>query len=155
MDEFFAVRVAGLLDQAASGLNVRSDDGRTPRAMLAEIRTRVEALTARQARLWADELVPALAAEGIRIGTIADCTDEELEELSVRFRQDIYPVLTPLAVGPGQPFPLHLGAVAEPRGIRPRPRDRGGAARPCQGARKGSRASSRSARAASSSRSRT
>ena len=44
LDEFFAVRVAGLLDQAASGLNVRSEDGRTPRAMLAEIRKRVEAL---------------------------------------------------------------------------------------------------------------
>jgi polyphosphate kinase len=116
MDEFFAVRVAGLLDQAASGLNVRSDDGSTPRAMLAEIRTRVEALTARQAKLWAGELAPALAAEGIRIGTIADCTQSELEELSVRFRQDIYPVLTPLAVGPGQPFP-YISALSLSLGV--------------------------------------
>jgi polyphosphate kinase len=105
MDEFFAVRVAGLLDQAASGLNVRSDDGSTPKATLAEIRKRVEALTLRQARLWEDELVPALAAEGVRIGTVADCTEDELAELGRRFRQEIYPVLTPLAVGPGQPFP--------------------------------------------------
>src|SRR6185503_14395312 len=81
------------------------DDGSTPRAMLAEIRTRVEALTARQATLWGDDLLPALAAEGVRIGTVADCTDEELAELRVRFRREIYPVLTPLAVGPGQPFP--------------------------------------------------
>jgi polyphosphate kinase len=116
LDEFFAVRVAGLLDQAASGLNVRSDDGSTPRAMLAEIRTRVEALTARQAKLWAGELAPALAAEGIRIGTIADCTQSELEELSVRFRQDIYPVLTPLAVGPGQPFP-YISALSLSLGV--------------------------------------
>src|SRR6478736_3861538 len=116
MDEFFAVRVAGLLDQAASGLNVRSDDGSTPRAMLTEIRTRVEALTARQAKLWARELVPALAAEGIRVGTIADCTQSELEELSVRFRQDIYPVLTPLAVGPGQPFP-YISALSLSLGV--------------------------------------
>src|SRR6478736_8491193 len=60
LDEFFAVRVAGLLDQAASGLNVRSDDGRTPRSTLAEIRKRVEALAERQARLWSKELCPAL-----------------------------------------------------------------------------------------------
>jgi polyphosphate kinase len=105
MDEFFAVRVAGLLDQIASGLTVRSIDGRTPKTTLAEIRGRVEALTERHAKLWEDELVPALAAEGVRIGTIGDCSEEELEELGQRFRQDIYPVLTPLAVGPGQPFP--------------------------------------------------
>ena len=116
MDEFFAVRVAGLLDQAASGLNVRSDDGSTPKAMLAEIRRRVEALTARQAALWADDLVPALAAEGIRIGTVADCDEEELHELTLRFRQEIYPVLTPLAVGPGQPFP-YISALSLSLGV--------------------------------------
>jgi polyphosphate kinase len=116
MDEFFSVRVAGLLDQAASGLNVRSDDGSTPRAMLAEIRTRVEALNARQAKLWVDDLVPALAAEGVRIGTVADCSEGELAELGVRFRQEIYPVLTPLAVGPGQPFP-YISALSLSLGV--------------------------------------
>ena len=116
MDEFFSVRVAGLLDQAASGLNVRSDDGSTPRAMLAEIRTRVEELNARQAKLWADDLLPALAAEGVRIGTVADCSEEELAELSVRFRREIYPVLTPLAVGPGQPFP-YISALSLSLGV--------------------------------------
>jgi polyphosphate kinase len=116
MDEFFAVRVAGLLDQAASGLNVRSDDGSTPRAMLAEIRARVEALNERQAKLWADDLVPALAGEGVRIGAVADCTEEELAELGVRFRQEIYPVLTPLAVGPGQPFP-YISALSLSLGV--------------------------------------
>jgi polyphosphate kinase len=105
MDEFFAVRVAGLLDQVASGLHVRLADGRTPQATLAEIRHRVDGLTARQAALWSDELVPALAGEGIRIGRIADCTEQEFEELALRYRREIYPVLTPLAVGPGQPFP--------------------------------------------------
>src|SRR5262245_66324897 len=57
MDEFFAVRVAGLLDQVASGLNVRSTDGRTPKAILAEIRTRIETLTGRQQALWAEDRV--------------------------------------------------------------------------------------------------
>ncbi len=105
MDEFFAVRVAGLLDQAASGLSVRSDDGRSPRATLAEVRKRVEALTARQAKLWDKELRPALAAEGIVVSAVADLSEEEHVELAARFAQDVYPVLTPLAVGPGQPFP--------------------------------------------------
>ena len=105
LDEFFAVRVAGLLAQLASGLNVRSDDGLSPKATLAEIRRRVEELSVRHARLWSRELCPALAGEGIVIGRVDDCSDEERVELATRFRQDIYPVLTPLAVGPGQPFP--------------------------------------------------
>jgi polyphosphate kinase len=105
MDEFFAVRVAGLLDQAASGLSVRSDDGRSPRAMLAEIRKRVEFLTERQTRLWSKELCPALATEGIVVSSIDALDEDERAELATRFEQDVYPVLTPLAVGPGQPFP--------------------------------------------------
>ena len=105
MDEFFAVRVAGLLDQVASGLNVRSDDGRTPKTTLAEIRKRIEQLAAKQSALWADDLVPALAQEGMAVGTVDDCSERELDELAVRFLEEIYPVLTPLAVGPGQPFP--------------------------------------------------
>ena len=105
LDEFFGVRVAGLLDQAASGLNVRSEDGRTPRAALAEIRKRVEALNERQTRLWSRDLCPALAREGIVVTGVAELTEEELVELAARFEQEVYPVLTPLAVGPGQPFP--------------------------------------------------
>ena len=105
LDEFFGVRVAGLLDQAASGLNVRSEDGRTPRAALAEIRKRVEALNERQTRLWSRDLCPALAREGIVVAGVEELTEEELVELAARFEQEVYPVLTPLAVGPGQPFP--------------------------------------------------
>jgi polyphosphate kinase len=105
LDEFFAVRVAGLLDQAASGLNVRSEDGRTPRATLVEIRRAVEALMERQTRLWSKDLSPLLAREGIVVTGVDELTEEELFELGVRFEQDVYPVLTPLAVGPGQPFP--------------------------------------------------
>src|SRR5436190_4810 len=81
------------------------DDGSTPRATLAEIRTRVEALIERQAALWDRELVPALAAEGIVVAAVADLTPDERAELGARFEQEVYPVLTPLAVGPGQPFP--------------------------------------------------
>ena len=124
LDEFFAVRVAGLLDQAASGLNVRSDDGRSPRVVLVEIRTRVEELSERQARLWNRELVPALAKEGIVLGRVEDCTEDELVELEARFHQDVYPVLTPLAVGPGQPFP-YISALSLSLGVFVRDPDSG------------------------------
>ena len=105
LDEFFAVRVSGLMGQADSGLIVHSPDGRTPQQALAEIRERVLALSAEQADLWSRELQPALEKQGILIGRIADCTERELDELAALFDREIYPVLTPLAVGPGQPFP--------------------------------------------------
>ena len=109
LDEFFMVRVAGLLRQAAAGLSTRSPDGRTPLAALADIHQRVGELTEAQSQLWRDELVPQLNAEGILVGGIDQCTDDELTELTSRFDQEVYPVLTPLAVGPGQPFPYISG----------------------------------------------
>jgi polyphosphate kinase len=109
LDEFFMVRVAGLLDQVIARVNVRSPDGRTPQQALADVRERALELTAAQSRLWRDELVPALADEGIVIGTVEDATAEERRELETAFARQIYPVLTPLAVGPGQPFPYISG----------------------------------------------
>jgi polyphosphate kinase len=109
LDEFFMVRVAGLLDQVIARVNVRSPDGRTPQQALAEVRERVLALTAAQSRLWREELVPALAGEGIVVGTVDDATPQEHAELEATFARQIYPVLTPLAVGPGQPFPYISG----------------------------------------------
>jgi polyphosphate kinase len=106
LDEFFMIRVAGLLDQAASGLPVRSTDGRLPREVLDEIRKRVLALTRAQSKLWAGELRPALADEGIMIGSVEDLSKRELEALEERFAREVFPVLTPLGVGPGQPFPF-------------------------------------------------
>src|SRR5471032_1127379 len=121
LDEFFMVRIAGLLDQLAAGLPVRSPDGRTPQQALTEVRDRVIALTGLQSELWRKDLLPALAAEGILIGTVDDATPEELTELESIFAKQIYPVLTPLAVGPGQPFPyisglsLSLGVIVKDR----------------------------------------
>jgi polyphosphate kinase len=106
LDEFFSVRVGGLIEQTAAGVAVRSPDGRTPREALDEIRERVLELTALQSRLCRRELRPALAAEGIVIGRVSDLSQKELAELADRFEREIYPVLTPLAVGPGQPFPF-------------------------------------------------
>jgi polyphosphate kinase len=109
LDEFFMVRVAGLMGQEAAGVSVLSTDGRTPTATLAEIRERVLALTARQSRLWGRELVPALKEAGIAIAQVDECSEKEQTELERRFDREIYPVLTPLAVGPGQPFPYISG----------------------------------------------
>jgi polyphosphate kinase len=105
LDEFFQVRVAGLMGQEEAGLLVRSPDGRTPQQTLAEIRERTVELTSDQAKLWKRELRPALAEAGILVGDVEDCNRKELDELDQRFDRDIFPILTPLAVGPGQPFP--------------------------------------------------
>jgi polyphosphate kinase len=105
VDEFFMIRVAGLMGQEASGVSVRSPDGRTPQETLAESRKRAVEEIAKQSKLWSRDLSPALAAEGIVVGAVEDCTEDELEELAGRFEREIFPILTPLAVGPGQPFP--------------------------------------------------
>jgi polyphosphate kinase len=109
LDEFFMVRVAGLRGQEDAGVGTRSPDGRTASQALAEIRDKVLELTSRQSKLWKRELRPALAAEGIVVAHVEDCEPDELEELKGRFERQIYPVLTPLAVGPGQPFPYISG----------------------------------------------
>jgi polyphosphate kinase len=105
LDEFFQVRVAGLMGQEEAGLKVRSPDGRTATETLAEIRENTLELTARQAKLWKRELRPALAEAGVIVGEVEDGNRKELDELELRFERDVFPVLTPLAVGPGQPFP--------------------------------------------------
>jgi polyphosphate kinase len=109
LDEFFMVRVAGLMGQEESGLVLRSPDGRTAQQTLNEIRAQVLELSARQAKLWKRELRPALAEHGIIVGEVEDCTKKELDELERRFEREVFPILTPLAVGPGQPFPYISG----------------------------------------------
>jgi polyphosphate kinase len=109
LDEFFMVRIAGLMGQQESGLLLRSPDGRTAQETLAETRALALELTTRQAKLWKRELRPALAEHGIVVGDVEDCTKRELEELERRFERQVFPILTPLAVGPGQPFPYISG----------------------------------------------
>ena len=118
LDEIFMVRVAGLMGQQEAGLGLRSADGLSPQQALAKIRERAVELTTRQSRVWKRDLRPALAAEGIIVAGIEDCSEAELRQLTSFFEQEIYPVLTPLGVGPGQPFPyisglsLSLGVLA-------------------------------------------
>ena len=109
LDEFFMVRVANLMGQSASGFGVRSPDGRFPETALAQIRDRVRELTTEQSRIWNRDLRPALDEEEIYVRRVAECDEGERQELAKRFDRDVYPVLTPLALGPGARFPYVSG----------------------------------------------
>ncbi|HEV2034704.1 MAG TPA: polyphosphate kinase 1 [Candidatus Dormibacteraeota bacterium] len=105
LDDFFQVRVAGLKEQVLAAVAVASPDGMSPLEQLRSIRGRVEGLVARQVRSFNDGIVPALAEAGIELVRADEVTKKELSQLHSIFRQQIFPVLTPLAVDPGHPFP--------------------------------------------------
>ncbi|HEX6487761.1 MAG TPA: polyphosphate kinase 1 [Candidatus Dormibacteraeota bacterium] len=127
LDEFFQVRVAGLHDQIQAGIDTVAPDGLSPSDQLVEVRRLVRDLMSRVYRLWNDELQPALAQHDIRIVGIDDVAARERRALTAVFRDQIFPVLTPLAVDPSHPFPyisnlsLNLAVrVREQRRVRPR-----------------------------------
>jgi polyphosphate kinase len=105
LDDFFQVRVAGLKEQVLAAIAVASPDGMSPLEQLKAIRSRVEGLVLRQVGIYRRELVPALGQAGIAIVRADDVNKKELAQLHTVFREQIFPVLTPLAVDPGHPFP--------------------------------------------------
>ncbi|HEY5245728.1 MAG TPA: polyphosphate kinase 1 [Acidimicrobiales bacterium] len=105
MDEFFQVRVAGLQDKVVAGVRTRSVDGLRPGEQLKVIRARAEELVARQDRIFLDRLVPALGTAGVRLSDWSSLDDDDRVYLVDVFDRQIFPVLTPLAVDPGHPFP--------------------------------------------------
>ena len=105
LDEFFTIRVAGLHDQVDAGLHDPGPDGRTPSQVIDLLRERILELNERQTRCSQDEVRPALAEHDIRIVGMDEVGADEREALNERFRRQIFPVLTPLAVGLGRPFP--------------------------------------------------
>jgi len=105
LDDFFQVRVAGLKEQVLAAVAVASPDGMSPLDQLKAIRARVESLVERQVALFNREIAPALAESGITLVRANEVTKRELSHLHSVFRQQIFPVLTPLAVDPGHPFP--------------------------------------------------
>lgn len=109
LDEFYMVRVAGLERRADAGLSVRSADGLSPTEQLTLIGTRTQELAVRHARVFLDQVKPALAAEGIAIIGWSDLADDERSRLSSYFQDQVFPVLTPLAVDPAHPFPYISG----------------------------------------------
>jgi polyphosphate kinase len=109
LDEFYMVRVAGLKRRDEMGLSVRSADGLTPREQLALIGEQTQRIATRHARVFLDSVRPALADEGIHIITWTDLDQAERDELSTYFTEQVFPVLTPLAVDPAHPFPFVSG----------------------------------------------
>jgi polyphosphate kinase len=105
LDEFYQVRVAGLHDQVEARIDARGPDGLSPSATIERIAERSRGLGRRHSREWEQVVRPALASYGIRIIECDGCNGEELETVDRHFSEQIFPVLTPLAVGPGRPFP--------------------------------------------------
>ncbi len=105
LDEFFMVRVAGMQEYVAGGIDRPREDGRSPAETIAAIGETVREQTRRQSDVLERVLRPELAEHGIRIQTCAEVDARHREELTERFQRQIFPVLTPLAVGLGRPFP--------------------------------------------------
>lgn len=106
VDEFFQVRVVSLEDKVAAGVQTPSVDGVRPRQQLAAIRERVLSLVERQDRIVLDTLLPELAKSGIEVVHYDELDQPEHDVLTTYFDENVYPVLTPLAVDPGHPFPM-------------------------------------------------
>jgi polyphosphate kinase len=109
LDEFYMVRVAGLKRRDEMGLSVRSADGLSPREQLRRIGERTQQIASRHAQEFMESIRPALADEGIIVVTWAQLDDDERGRLSTYFHEQVFPVLTPLAVDPAHPFPFVSG----------------------------------------------
>lgn len=107
LDEFFEIRVAGLMQQVKSGLIEMGPDGLGPKEQLRKIREIVNKLIAEQVDCWTTQLVPALEKKNVLFSSYADLTRNEKQWLTKYFEEQIFPVLTPLAIDPAHPFP-HL-----------------------------------------------
>ena len=105
VDEFYGVRVAGIQDQQAAGLRTPGPDGRTPEVQLALIREATSLLTESAQESWGS-LIEELGSAGLPLRRWGDLDAAEQSILAERFTREIFPVLTPLAVDAGQPFPL-------------------------------------------------
>ena len=112
LDEFYMVRVAGLKGQVTNGIGTISQDGLTPAQQLRAVNLRANDLMTHQQHCWRS-LVQALQKEGIDVLEDKDVTPEEREWLESFFLEQVFPVLTPLAIDPSHPFPFipNLGFV--------------------------------------------
>src|SRR5262249_2991233 len=106
LDEFFMVRVGGIQKKVYTGITESSGaDRMPPREQLQRIHQLVQEMTAQQYRCLYEEILPALQKAGIRILGEHDFTDDDRQHVQEVFRKQIFPVLTPLAIDPGHPFP--------------------------------------------------
>ncbi len=109
LDEFYMVRIAGLKRRQSTGLTVRSPDGLTIREQLARVTARAQELVHRHAVAFEQDITPRLETQGIRIVHWSDLGEPETRRLREYFRDQVFPVLTPLAVDPAHPFPYISG----------------------------------------------
>jgi polyphosphate kinase len=109
LDEFFMVRVAGLKRRLATGIAVRSASGLEPREVLEQIGVLAHTLMARHAKTFQDDVRPLLVGAGITLVRWDELGGVEQERLHEMFREQVFPVLTPLAVDPAHPFPYISG----------------------------------------------
>jgi polyphosphate kinase len=109
LDEFYMVRIAGLKRRQSTGLSVRSPDGLTIREQLARVTERTQYLVHRHASVFDKDIAPRLEEHGIRIVHWSDLGDSDVMRLREYFRDQVFPVLTPLAVDPAHPFPYISG----------------------------------------------
>ena len=121
LDEFFMVRVAGLMKQVASGSADVGRDGRPAAVQLQLIREKVRQIAKRAHDLWREDIQPALAQQEIRVVDLSSLDGGERAAVDAYFHQHVFPVLTPLAFDPGRPFPhisnlsLNLAVVVRDR----------------------------------------
>lgn len=109
LDEFYMVRVAGLKRRQSTGLSVRSNDGLSVREQLDLVAARTSELVERHAHCFLGDVQPELEGEGIRIVRWGALPTPEQDRLHRYFREQVFPVLTPLAVDPAHPFPYISG----------------------------------------------
>ncbi len=105
LDEFYMVRVAGLMGMVREGVTTASADGMTPAQQLAKVDETARGLIADQQRIWA-ELHAELRREGIAVVTGEEIAPRDRDYLAAQFAEQIFPVLTPLAIDPAHPFPF-------------------------------------------------
>lgn len=106
LDEFFMIRVAGLQDQYEAGIQDRSIDGLTPQEQIEKIREKVIEQFRQRDDCFYNDICPRLHRNGIEFVEYRNLDDTHRESLQSFFRHEIFPVLTPLAVDPGHPFPF-------------------------------------------------
>ncbi len=111
LDEFFMVRVAGLIEQRMTGTSQPGADGLSVSRVLAEIRQTVAEITAKQREVWHQEIRPMLAEAGIEFVPYTSIDDQGRTALRALFEREIYPVLTPQAVDEARPFP-HISSLS-------------------------------------------
>jgi polyphosphate kinase len=109
LDEFFMIRVAGLKDQIHAGIHETPIDGLAPEVQLRRISRQVHKMATQQAEILNDDILPKLKKKGIRLRNIRALRKSQKEFLDQYFHEDVFPLLTPMAVDPTHPFPQLRG----------------------------------------------